>query len=110
MTRDEVHELAQGRVWTGLDAEGNGLVDLLGGYKDALNVAAEMAGIEEYKVSAYPTEKTFIERFASRSQSAVMMWLSPQTELERLALKVLHLTGPGPGYPIARAPVEFRIF
>lgn len=110
MTRDEVHELAQGRVWTGKDAEGNGLVDLLGGYQDALNIAAEMAGIEQYKVTAYPTEKNFLERFASRSQTAAMMWLSPQSELERLALKVLHLTGPGPGYPIARTPVEFRIF
>lgn len=110
MSRDEVNELAQGRVWTGKDAKDNGLVDVLGGYQAALDVAAEMAGIDQYKITAYPTPKTFFERFASSSQSAVSMWLNPTTELERLALKALQLTGPGPGYPIARTPVEFRIF
>jgi len=110
MTRDQVHELAQGRVWTGKDAKDNGLVDILGGYQDALKVAASMAGIDNFNVVTYPVEKTFIERLASRSQSVAMTWLHPQTELERLARKVLHLTGPGPGYPIARSPVEFRIF
>jgi protease-4 len=110
MSRDQVHELAQGRVWTGKDAKENGLVDILGGYQDALRVAASMAGIENFNVVAYPVQKTFIERLASRSQSVAMTWLNPQTELERLARKVLHLTGPGPGYPIARSPVEFRIF
>ncbi len=110
MTRDQVHELAQGRVWTGKDAKDNGLVDILGGYQDALDVAAEMAGIENYELVSYPIEKTFIERFAASSQTAVMTWLHPQTELQRLARKVLHLTGPGPGYPIARTPIEFRIF
>jgi protease IV len=110
ITRDQVHELAQGRVWTGRDAKENGLVDILGGYQDALNVAASMAGIENFNVVTYPVEKTFIERFASRTQNVAMTWLNPQTELQRLARKVLHLTGPGPGYPIARSHVEFRIF
>jgi protease IV len=110
MSRDHVHDLAQGRVWTGRDAKENGLVDVLGGYQDALRIAANMAGIDTYTVVTYPTEKTFIERFAARSQSVAMTWLNPQTEIEKLARKVLHLTGPGPGYPIARSPVEFRIF
>ncbi len=110
MTRDQVHELAQGRVWTGKDAKDNGLVDILGGYQDALDVAAEMAGIESYQLVAYPIQKSFIERFAASSQAAAMTWLNPQTELQRLARKVLQLTGPGPGYPIARTPIEFRIF
>lgn len=110
MTRDQVHELAQGRVWTGKDAKDNGLVDVLGGYQEALNVAARMAGIDNFNVVTYPVEKSFIERLASRSQNVAMMWLQPQTELELLARKVLHLAGPGPGYPIARSPVEFRIF
>ena len=110
MTRDQVNELAQGRVWTGRDAKENGLVDILGGYQDALDIAASMAEIESFNVVTYPVQRTFIERFAARSQNVAMTWLNPQTELERLALKVLQLTGPGPGYPIARSPVEFRIF
>jgi protease IV len=35
-TRDEVHVLAQGRVWTGEDAQAHGLVDVLGGFEIAL--------------------------------------------------------------------------
>jgi protease-4 len=42
-SRDEVHEVAQGRVWTGADAHRHGLVDTLGGYDVALRAAAELA-------------------------------------------------------------------
>ncbi|MEO8306932.1 MAG: signal peptide peptidase SppA [Pseudomonadota bacterium] len=42
-TRDEVHEIAQGRVWIGNDAKRLGLVDSLGGYDDAVKAAAQLA-------------------------------------------------------------------
>jgi protease IV len=35
MSREQVHEVARGRVWTGADAAANGLVDELGGYTEA---------------------------------------------------------------------------
>jgi protease-4 len=55
MTIDEVHEVAQGRVWTGRKAQEIGLVDELGGIERALEIAAEMANIEsDYKVKEYP--------------------------------------------------------
>lgn len=57
MTFDEVHQVARGRVWTGADAIGIGLVDTLGGLDLALRIAAERAGIEEYTVKDYPEEK-----------------------------------------------------
>src|SRR5690606_26415001 len=44
-SRDEVHEVAQGRVWTGADAHRHGLVDTLGGYDAALRAAAELANL-----------------------------------------------------------------
>jgi len=47
MTRDAVHEVARGRVWTGADAHERGLVDSLGGYERALEAAAELAGLPE---------------------------------------------------------------
>ena len=43
-TRDEVHALAQGRVWTGEDAHANGLVDALGGFDVALSEAKRRVG------------------------------------------------------------------
>ncbi|HEY7697671.1 MAG TPA: signal peptide peptidase SppA, partial [Vicinamibacteria bacterium] len=43
-TTDEVHKVAQGRVWSGRDAKDLGLVDELGGLKRALDLAKEKAG------------------------------------------------------------------
>ena len=54
MTYDQVHEIAQGRVWTGTMALENGLVDELGGLDDAIAYAAEKAGVSEYKINYYP--------------------------------------------------------
>ena len=45
MTVDAVHEVAKGRVWTGADARGIGLIDELGGFRDALAIARERAGL-----------------------------------------------------------------
>ena len=49
-TRDEVHEIAQGRVWIGSDAKNNGLVDKLGLFDDAVKSAAERAELKDYEV------------------------------------------------------------
>jgi protease-4 len=45
MSLEAVHEVARGRVWTGADAAGNGLVDVLGGLRDATRIARERAGL-----------------------------------------------------------------
>jgi protease-4 len=45
MDPDAVHEIARGRVWTGADAAGIGLVDILGGLRDAVRIARERAGL-----------------------------------------------------------------
>jgi protease-4 len=46
-TWDEVHEIAQGRVWTGLRAQQLGLVDTLGGYDAALTLAKRKANLAD---------------------------------------------------------------
>jgi protease-4 len=47
MTREAVHEVAKGRVWTGADAAERGLVDRLGGLHDAVAIAKERASLDE---------------------------------------------------------------
>jgi protease-4 len=55
MTRDEVNEIAQGRVWLATDAKGIKLVDQLGSLDDAIKKAAELAKVgDEYYTSTYP--------------------------------------------------------
>jgi protease-4 len=45
MSYDAVHEVARGRIWSGADAVGNGLVDTLGGLRDAVEIAREKVGL-----------------------------------------------------------------
>lgn len=57
MTKEQVNVIARGRVWTGRDALKIGLVDKLGGIKDAINYAAKEYGIKDQKVLYYPIRK-----------------------------------------------------
>ncbi|MBL1280919.1 MAG: signal peptide peptidase SppA [Fluviicola sp.] len=57
MTKEQVNVIARGRVWTGRDAQRIGLVDELGGLKDAIAFAAKKAGITEVKALYYPHVK-----------------------------------------------------
>ncbi|MCB0686753.1 MAG: signal peptide peptidase SppA [Saprospiraceae bacterium] len=57
MTRDAVHEIAQGRVWTGTRAKEIGLVDELGDMDRAIALAAELSGTDEYRITEYPRLK-----------------------------------------------------
>ncbi len=55
---DEIHEVAQGRVWTGQRAQKLGLVDELGDLDRAIEIASELADLEDdYKVVEYPKIK-----------------------------------------------------
>src|SRR5262249_49079637 len=45
LSRERIHELARGRVWTGADARENGLVDELGGLDQAIDLARKKAGL-----------------------------------------------------------------
>lgn len=76
MTRDEVHEVAQGRVWTGADAQEVGLIDKLGSLEDAVALAAEMAETEEYRIENYPKQKGLFEALMAGSQAKVQNYLS----------------------------------
>lgn len=62
MTFDEVDKIAQGRIWSGLDAKEIGLVDTLGGLELAIKIASEKADIYDYKIIEYPTQKEAFEK------------------------------------------------
>ncbi|MBP9601484.1 MAG: signal peptide peptidase SppA [Lutibacter sp.] len=49
-----IDSIAQGRVWSGVDAKKIGLVDELGNLEDAIASAAEIVKITDYKVRNYP--------------------------------------------------------
>ena len=51
---DEIDAIAGGRVWAGSDALELGLIDMYGGLDRSIELAAEMAGLEEYRVQSLP--------------------------------------------------------
>lgn len=51
LTRDQVQEVARGRVWVGADAVDRGLVDALGGHRTAVDAAARLAGLDPERVT-----------------------------------------------------------
>ena len=69
LPKDRVLEIAKGRIWTGEDAKGLGLVDELGGFDTALNLAKRAANIaerEDVKIVVFPHQKTLIESLLQR--------------------------------------------
>jgi protease-4 len=53
-TYEEIDAIAGGRVWAGSDALELGLIDMHGGLDKAIEVAAEMAGLENYRIQELP--------------------------------------------------------
>ncbi len=54
MTVEEADALGSGRVWSGASALGNGLIDVYGGLEKSIEIAAEMADLENYRVTSLP--------------------------------------------------------
>jgi protease-4 len=62
-TPEQIHEIAQGRVWSAAKAKEIGLVDDLGGLDRALAAAAKLANLQKYRTAEYPQTKSGIEQF-----------------------------------------------
>jgi len=63
---EEIDAVAQGRVWIGVDAADRGLVDNLGGLREAIESAAGLAGLEpnSYSIDELNPELGWAERLA----------------------------------------------
>lgn len=89
MDQDSIKAIAGGRVWTGSDALKIGLVDELGGLDEALNKAAQLAGLEADKWSRqnYPAPKSTME---------IMMELLDESSDDITLRMADHITGDSP--------------
>jgi protease-4 len=106
-TRDQVHEVAQGRVWTGLEAKRIGLVDHLGGLDVAIAVAKERARIakdQEVRLVELPERKGLLETILERQEEGAEALLPADVRATLRWARVL-----GDGRPTARLPFELRI-
>jgi protease-4 len=87
---EDVDKIAQGRVWAGIDAQRIGLVDHLGGLKDATDAAAKLAELSsDYEVDYIEAELTLREQLLLqlRSETSVIGWIAgiiaPRGDIER---------------------------
>ncbi len=72
LPREKVEEIAQGRVWSGVEAKQLGLVDELGGLDKAIAFAAERAKLgTNYRLIEYPRQKELIEALQEFLSKAV---------------------------------------
>lgn len=81
MTPEQINELAQGRVWTGQQAQANRLIDRTATYHEALRAAAKRAGLgETFRIAYIEREPRGVERllgmlFGEAAHGAIP-WLS----------------------------------
>ena len=80
MSVEELKEVASGRVWTGEQAVERGLVDILGSFDDAVQIAADKAGLgDDYKLRFYPEPKPVFEQLLEDlgAQARASIFASP---------------------------------
>lgn len=65
MSVEEVENVAQGRIWLGQDAIKLKLIDQLGGLNEAINKAAKLAKLEQYKTTSYPALPSLFEQLSN---------------------------------------------
>lgn len=99
LPHEEIQKVASGRVWTGSQALDNKLIDVLGGFDDAIRLAAEKAGIpDDYKVRFYPAPRNFLEEILAgleeNSQAKAMKEATgPMYEWYMEARRILQFQG-----------------
>ena len=81
LTKAQVDSIGQGRVWAGTDALQLGLVDKLGNMKDAIALAAELAGIDKYKLVYYPEKKEWFETLFNKNKEEKEISAAIRSEL-----------------------------
>jgi len=64
MSKTAVDEIGQGRVWTGYDAKEIGLIDTYGGIEKAIEIAAYLAKLEDYRIISLPKKKNPFEELS----------------------------------------------
>lgn len=96
MDENDVDRVGQGQVWLAGDAVEYGLVDELGELDDAIDVAAELAGLDEWGVKTIeiepsPTEQILIDLVGASVRVGIdpSTWLRKPSAVEQVADRLL---------------------
>jgi protease-4 len=109
-----VQEIAQGRVWSGVEAKKLGLIDEIGGLDAAIRFAAQKAGLgDQYRLVEFPAKKELAEMIAEaleglRPSNAHAGVMTSVVDTVRNELKTLEQFNDAQGI-YARVPFEISI-
>lgn len=105
-----IDSIAQGRVWSGEDALRLGLVDRLGGLQQAVESAARMAKLKDYRLREYPERKSWLNELLGKTTTEPAAQIKEQLGADNFRiyqemLQVKQMVG----VPQARLPFTFII-
>lgn len=76
MTKTEVNDIGEGRVWTGSNAMNINLIDEYGGLDDAITGASKLANMTDYRIYELPKQQDPIQKLFSQIEKEVKIsWL-----------------------------------
>lgn len=106
-----IDSIAQGRVWTGKRATDVGLVDRIGTMQDAMDCAARMARLKEYRVREYPEKKNIVEQILSNYKKSIKKDLVKEEigESQMRLIREIKQVKEMIGVPQARMPFTINI-
>ncbi len=106
-----IDSIAQGRVWTGSRALEVGLVDRIGTMQDAVDCAARMAKLKDYRVKEYPEKKNIFEQIMNNYKKSVKKDLIKEEigEDQMRVWKQLKQVKQMVGVPQARLPFSIEV-
>ncbi|MFD2206292.1 signal peptide peptidase SppA [Kiloniella antarctica] len=79
-SQPEIHAIAKGQIWSGLQAKENGLIDELGGFRQAVQAARDAAMIHDdiaHELVAFPTPRDPIEELLENVMGGPMILSDP---------------------------------
>ena len=111
LPKERVLEIAKGRVWSGEDALRLGLVDELGGFTRAIEVARELTQIpagEKVKLVRFPKPKSLLQQLSGdkdeSSESVLLRSLLETVRPLRPALRAAREMGASPAESVVELP------
>ena len=91
LTRDQVLQLATGRIFMAKEAKDKGLIDQIGYFEDAVDEARKLANLSEAQVVEYVQPFHLLDLLSASSKSQTMLDLRPERLAALASPKVMYL-------------------
>ena len=77
ISTEDVDKLARGKVYYGNQGKNFDLIDIIGDFNDAIEIASILAEIDKYQIIEYPKEKSDFEKLKLVTSSFLLVIVSP---------------------------------